>query len=110
MDPQIKKGILDTIVLAILKNDDTYGYKLSEQIASVIDVAETALYPVLRRLEAQGFLETYSLEHGGRLRKYYHITKSGLDKLKENARELLELERVIAWIKKGVNDHDGKIG
>ncbi len=110
MDPQIKKGILDTIVLAILRKADTYGYELSEQMAGLMDVSETALYPVLRRLEVQGFLETYSVEHSGRLRKYYHITALGLQQLNENAKELLELQRIISWVIEGVKNHDEKNG
>ena len=62
MDPQIKKGILDVIVLSLLRKEDTYGYLLSVQVAQMVAIAETALYPVLRRLEAQGLLETYSVE------------------------------------------------
>lgn len=107
MDPQIKKGILDVIVLSLLRKEDTYGYQLSEQVSQMVSIAETALYPVLRRLEAQGFLETYSVEYGGRLRKYYRITAAGLTKLNQSLDELLELEQLIEKIMKGVDDHGG---
>lgn len=105
MDPQLKKGVLDALVLAVLKDGDTYGYQLSERVAEILDVSETALYPVLRRLESGGMLETYSVEHNGRLRKYYRITGAGRAKLTEYAGELAELERVIAVIVKGVESH-----
>ncbi len=101
LDPQMKKGVLDALVLAILKEGDTYGYRLSERVSGIMKVAETALYPVLRRLEAQEMLSTYSEEHNGRLRKYYHITKEGRKKLPEYVEELCELERVIRTITKG---------
>ncbi len=102
MDPQMKKGVLDALVLAILKDGDTYGYQLSERVSGLMTVAETALYPVLRRLEAQDMLSTYSEEHNGRLRKYYSITKKGREKLREYIEELSELERIIQTITKGV--------
>ena len=107
MDPQLKKGILDALVLALIKDGDTYGYQLSERVAEIVDVAETALYPVLRRQETQGMLETYSIEHNGRLRKYYRITGAGRAKLGEVIEELSELERLIAVIMKGARN-DGK--
>jgi len=107
MDPQLKKGILDALVLALIKDGDTYGYQLSERVAEIVDVAETALYPVLRRQETQGMLETYSIEHNGRLRKYYRITGAGRAKLGEFIEELSELERLIAVIMKGARN-DGK--
>ncbi|HOJ80453.1 MAG TPA: PadR family transcriptional regulator, partial [Clostridiales bacterium] len=74
MDAQMKKGLLDACVLHILTKGDTYGYKLTREITDLMDVSESSLYPVLRRLETQGFLETYSAEHSGRLRRYYRIT------------------------------------
>ncbi len=101
MDPQMKKGVLDPLVLAILKEGDTYGYQLSERVSGILEVAETALYPVLRRLEAQEMLATYSEEHNGRLRKYYRITKKGREKLHEYVEELSDLERIIRTITKG---------
>jgi PadR family transcriptional regulator PadR len=101
VDPQMKKGVLDALVLAILKDGDTYGYQLSERVSGIMVVAETALYPVLRRLEAQAMLSTYSEEHNGRLRKYYGITDKGKEKLHEYVEELSELKRVIGTITKG---------
>jgi len=101
MDAQMKKGVLDALVLAALKTGDSYGYQLSERVAGIIEVSETALYPVLRRLEAQELLETYSEEYQGRLRKYYRLTGRGRDKLRAYAAELEELARVIDVIVKG---------
>lgn len=105
MDPQLKKGILDALVLSILRGGDAYGYQLSERVAGIVDVAETALYPVLRRLEAQGWLGTYSVEHRGRLRKYYRLTEAGREKLCEYLEELAELEKIIRVITRGAMCH-----
>ncbi|NOY08453.1 MAG: PadR family transcriptional regulator [Spirochaetes bacterium] len=101
MDIQLKKGILDVLVLSILKRDDLYGYKLSEQINGIVSIAETALYPVLRRLKEQGLLTTYSVEHNGRLRKYYSITESGKVHLDERIEDLAELRKIIETIIEG---------
>ncbi len=101
----MKKGVLDPLVLAILKEGDTYGYQLSERVSGILEVAETALYPVLRRLEAQEMLSTYSEEHNGRLRKYYHLTKQGRAKLLEYVAELSELQRIIRTITEGGEKH-----
>lgn len=101
MDAQMKKGLLDICVLFILKKEDAYGYKLTQEMNQLMKTSESALYPVLRRLEAQGLLETYTAEHSGRLRKYYRITASGIMRLEEYMTELKDLKRVIDYIMDG---------
>ncbi|NTV91154.1 MAG: PadR family transcriptional regulator [Clostridiales bacterium] len=98
MDAQMKKGLLDICVLSVLKKEDTYGYKLTQEITGLLDTSESALYPVLRRLETQGLLETYTAEYSGRLRKYYRITASGITRFNELAIEVKEFKRVIDQI------------
>jgi len=98
VDAQLKKGLLDVCVLSILSREDTYGYKLTQEVTGLLDTSESALYPVLRRLENQSLLETYSVEHSGRLRKYYRITASGLERLNEYIPELKNLKNVIDFI------------
>lgn len=78
MNPQFKKGVLDLCVLAALRHHDTYGYELAEQISKSIEIAEGTLYPLLRKLKADGLCETYlSDESGGPPRKYYRLTEAG---------------------------------
>lgn len=101
MDTQMKKGLLDVCVLSTLKKEDTYGYKLTQEITGLLDTSESALYPVLRRLESQSLLETYSSEHSGRLRKYYRITAKGIERLNENIVELKDLKNVLDYIIEG---------
>jgi PadR family transcriptional regulator PadR len=98
LDAQMKKGLLDACVLRILTEGDTYGYKLTQEVTGLMDVSESSLYPVLRRLEAQGLLETYSAEHSGRLRRYYRITEAGVRRLIEYRSELDELKRIIDFV------------
>lgn len=105
MDAQLKKGLLDVCVLSVLRREDTYGYKITQEITELLDTSESALYPVLRRLESQGLLDTYSREYSGRLRKYYRITGAGISRLRESMQELSDLKRVIDYIMDG--DADG---
>lgn len=95
MDVQMKKGLLDICVLFILKKEDTYGYKLTQEITQLLMTSESALYPVLRRLENQGLLETYKAEYSGRLRKYYRITADGIKRMSVYVEELKDLKNII---------------
>lgn len=77
-------ALLDAIVLAVVSHDaqGTYGYKITQDVRQAIDISESTLYPVLRRLQKDGYLETYDMEYGGRNRRYYRITESGMEQLK----------------------------
>ena len=73
--------LLDTCVLAVLSRGDAYGYALTAQVKEVLDISESTLYPVLRRLLKDGCLEVYDMEYGGRNRRYYKITEAGTAQL-----------------------------
>lgn len=105
MDAQMKKGLLDACVLHILIKGDTYGYKLTQEITKLMSISESALYPVLRRLESQGCLETYSAEYSGRLRRYYRITAAGISRMNEYKNELLKLKEIINYIVGGEEEN-----
>ena len=72
-------ALLDAIVLAVVSNDaeGTYGYRITQDVRQAIEISESTLYPVLRRLQKDGCLETYDMEYGGRNRRYYRITETG---------------------------------
>lgn len=76
-------ALLDAIVLAVVSNDaeGTYGYKITQDVRKTIEISESTLYPVLRRLQKDGCLETYDMEFGGRNRRYYRITDTGMTQL-----------------------------
>lgn len=74
---------MDALVLSIAAKESTYGYKITQDVRSVMDISESALYPVLRRLQKDGFLETYDQEFAGRNRRYYRITDSGRVQLEQ---------------------------
>ena len=90
MDIQLKKGLLDVSVLKCLSLADSYGYKIISDISLFIEITESTLYPILKRLEEQKCLTTYKEEHNGRIRKYYSITKQGKNKLKQFKKEFLD--------------------
>lgn len=83
MDAQLRHGLLEVSVLTALYREDSYGYRIIKDISPYIKVSESTLYPILRRLEANRLLEVYSVEHNGRLRKYYKITARGKDRIAE---------------------------
>jgi len=98
MDIQTKKGLLDVVVLSTLIKGDSYGYKIVQEVSRVVDISESTLYPILRRLEAAAALTTYSVEHRGRLRKYYKLTNEGYGKVKLFIEDWDEIKRVYNFI------------
>jgi len=110
MDAQIKKGLLDACVLAVLKREDSYGYRLMQEISRIVEVSESTLYPVLKRLETGGSLTTYSREHNGRLRRYYKLTDTGAARLEAFREEWRNIKKVIDYIlEEGLIDESGGI-
>ena len=83
MKPQMKKGIVEIFVLAILKKGPSYGYKIVFDLSKYVDISESTLYPILRRLEKNGELRTYNELFQGRNRKYYAITVKGVSHINE---------------------------
>ena len=106
MDIQLKRGLLDVCVLAAIKSQDSYGYQMIKDIKPYMEISESTLYPILRRLEAGQMLTVRSAEHGGRLRKYYHITEQGLRRLEEFREEWQELQRIYQFITKEEPKHE----
>lgn len=102
MDIQVKRGILEACVLAVLLKEDSYGYKLMEDVREYIDISESTLYPVLKRLETVKKLRVYSVEHNGRLRKYYQITPRGKLELENFVNDWGETMRVYEFIRGGL--------
>lgn len=98
---QLKKGVLDACVLSALADGESYGYKILEDLKPVIEISESTLYPILKRLEAAGYLTTHSKEFNGRLRRYYRITDSGLNKLKDSKKDFEEINKIYFKIFRG---------
>ena len=106
MDIQLKRGLLDICVLAAIKSEDSYGYKIIKDVSPYIEISESTLYPILRRLEMSEQLTVRSTEHNGRLRKYYHITQSGLNRLESFKEEWKEIMGIYSFVAKEETTHE----
>jgi PadR family transcriptional regulator PadR len=98
MDIQLKRGLLDVCVLAAIKNEDSYGYKIIKDMKPYIELSESTLYTILKRLEAAKMLTVRTAEHGGRLRKYYHITERGLKRIEDFKEEWNEMISIYKFV------------
>ena len=98
MDVQMKRGLLDVCVLAAIQSEDSYGYQIIKDIKPYVDVSESTLYPILRRLEEGRLLTVRSMEHNGRLRKYYHITDAGKARIEDFKEDWREMESIYRFI------------
>lgn len=100
MDIQLKRGLLDVCVLAAIKNEDSYGYKIIKDMKPYITLSESTLYTILKRLENAGMLMVRTVQHDGRLRKYYHITDIGLQRIKDFKTEWKEVISIYQFVVK----------
>ena len=100
MDVQLKRGLLDICVLAAIKSEESYGYQIVKDIQPYVDISESTLYPILRRLESAELLTVRSAEHNGRLRKYYRITQAGLDRIDAFRAEWAEIMSIYQFVTK----------
>jgi len=104
MDAQMKKGLLEVCVLSAIRDEESYGYKIISELEPYIKISESTLYPILGRLESSGAVSTHSVEHNGRLRKYYRINALGRAKIAEFIEDMDEFKRISNFITR-----DGKI-
>lgn len=102
MDAQLKRGFLEVCVLTSISQHDSYGYQIVKDMPPSLQITESTLYPLLKRLEAAGALTTYSVEHNGRRRKYYRITSDGLARIDEFLAEWADIESLYEYVKRGV--------
>lgn len=106
MDIQLKRGLLDVCVLAAIKNEDSYGYQIMKDMKPYVEISESTLYPILRRLEAAELLTVRTAEHNGRLRKYYHITRLGLKRIEAFEEEWQEMRSIYQFVTKEKQRHE----
>ena len=98
MELQLKRGLLDVCVLAAIKNQPSYGYQIIKDVKPYVSISESTLYPILRRLEEAKLLTVHSVEHNGRLRKYYHITAAGRRRIEEFKQEWKEIMAIYKFV------------
>lgn len=104
MDIQLKRGLLDVCVLAAIRSEDSYGYKIIKDMKPYIELSESTLYTILKRLESSDMLKVRTAEHGGRLRKYYHITDKGLKRIEDFKKEWDEILSIYRFVTKEDNN------
>ena len=98
MDNQLKRGLLDVCVLAAIKNEDSYGYQIIKDMRPYVELSESTLYTILKRLESADMLTVRTAEHDGRLRKYYRITEAGerrIEQFKEEWKEVVSIYQFV---------------
>lgn len=107
MDVQLRRGILEICVLTAIKQEDSYGYKIIKDVSPYIQISESTLYPILKRLESSKFITEYTVEHNSRLRKYYRITSDGVSKINEFLNDWENVMKAYNYIKGGT-EHEQK--
>lgn len=106
MDIQLKRGLLDVCVLAAIKDQESYGYKIIKDMTPFIELSESTLYTILKRLETAQMLTVRTAEHGGRLRKYYKITPLGLQRIEEFKNDWKEIISIYNFVTKESDIND----
>ena len=106
MDIQLKRGLLDVCVLAAIKSEDSYGYKIIKDMKPYIELSESTLYTILKRLEIANMLTVRTAEHGGRLRKYYRITSEGRKRIEDFKNEWKEILSIYRFVMKEDDDNE----
>jgi len=105
MDIQLKRGLLDVCVLAAIRDGESYGYQIIKEMKPYLEMSESTLYTILKRLEGAGMLTVRTAEHDGRLRKYYNVTDRGRARLAEFREEWKEIMTVYRFV---VREENGK--
>ena len=106
MDAQLKRGLLDICVLAAIKNEESYGYKIIKDMKPYMEMSESTLYTILKRLETAELLTVRTAEHDGRLRKYYRITKAGAERLEDFKNDWKEIVCIYNFVTKEAEENE----
>jgi len=106
MDIQLKRGLLDVCVLAAIRNEDSYGYQIIKDMKPYLELSESTLYTILKRLESAKMLTVRMVEYQGRLRKYYHITPEGIKRIDEFREDWKEIEAIYRFITREESVHE----
>ena len=99
IDPQMKRGLLEVCALATMCRGESYGYKIIKDLSPCVEISESTLYPILRRLETAGCLTVRSVEHNSRLRKVYQLTETGRGRISEFLESWREVADIYDYIR-----------
>ena len=105
MGVQLKRGLLDVCVLAAIQDGDSYGYQIIKDMKPYLEMSDSTLYTILKRLETAQMLTVYTMEHGGRLRKYYRITPVGQKRIAEFKQDWQEILSIYRFVTKEGSTH-----
>ncbi len=100
MDIQLKRGLIEICVLSAMLKEPTYGYKLIRDVSPYMEISESTLYPILKRLNDEGSITSRTMEHNGRLRKYYQITPDGRARISEFLRDWQDVMKAYYFIER----------
>ena len=106
MDIQLKRGLLDICVLAAIRKEESYGYQIIKDLMPYIELSESTLYTILKRLEAANLLTVRTAQHGGRLRKYYRITKDGISRIEDFKEDWSQILSIYLFVTKEETGND----
>ena len=106
MDIQLKRGLLDVCVLAAIKDEESYGYQIIKDMKPYVELSESTLYPILRRLETANLLTVRNAPHNGRLRKYYRITPMGLQRIEDFKTDWKEILSIYQFVTRQETAHE----
>ena len=106
MDQQLRRGLLDVCVLAAIRSKETYGYMIIKSLKPYVELSESTLYTILKRLESARMLTVRTAEHGGRLRKYYRLTDEGKKRIADFREEWQEMLRIYQFITREEGEHE----
>lgn len=106
MDNQLKRGLLDVCVLSAIKNEESYGYQIIKDMKPYMELSESTLYTILKRLETAEMLTVRAVEHGGRLRKYYRITEAGQARIEEFKKDWKDILAIYQFVCKEDAPHE----
>ena len=106
MDNQLKRGMLDACVLSVLLRGESYGYMIIKDLRPCVEISESTLYPILRRMETGGCVTVRSVEHNGRLRKYYQITDIGRERIRDFLADWEEISTIYNFVRGEVNQDE----
>ena len=106
MDAQWRRGLLEACVLAAIKNGESYGYQIIKDMKPYIELSESTLYTILKRLELAQLLTVRSAAHEGRTRKYYRITKAGAARIEAFRAEWEEILSIYRFVTREENEHE----
>ena len=101
--------MLELCVLAVLRKEDSYGYQIIKDVSDLIEISESTLYPILRRLEMGGKVKSYTTQYNNRLRKYFHLTEEGRQYLKNFDKDRAQLLKYWIILQRRMRNEEGTV-